>query len=278
MKHRLPTAAALLDLAHIGTVQLVLEGHADVRAFRSVDEVQESIRRGHAHALVISTARLMNGDGRRVAKLLAKYPETPVIAWAHKERTRDELLRTGHACGLAGARTIVHAEGNVRGLREALANVSADDPFVTEALHAIEEPSGTAGWRKFAAAIFVPETVTIRALSKEIGITASTLMSRFWRAGLPAPKVYLAAVRLMRVARLMENRSLSIADVSLRLWFSSPQSMGRHIKELTGLTADAFRNQFDGAALRDQLVAGLINPYRDALRSFDPLRSHNTGA
>ena len=60
-------------------------------------------------------------------------------------------------------------------------------------------------------------------------------MSRFARAGLPSPKNYLAAIRLLHAAFLFETAGLSVADVAYRLEYSSPQSFGRHLRAMLGL-------------------------------------------
>ena len=68
-----------------------------------------------------------------------------------------------------------------------------------------------------------PKLSTVRQLSVQLGVLPSTLMSRFFRSGLPAPKRYLAEARLVRAARLFENPGFSIANVANHLDYSSPQ-------------------------------------------------------
>ena len=52
--------------------------------------------------------------------------------------------------------------------------------------------------RQFFDALFKapPRTSTVRELARTLGVLPSTLMSRFFRARLPAPKRYLAYARL----------------------------------------------------------------------------------
>jgi hypothetical protein len=96
-------------------------------------------------------------------------------------------------------------------------------------------------------------------------------MSRFFRLRLPAPKKYLAYARLVHAARLFENPGLSIANVANHLDYSSPQSFGRHVRSLLGLTATAFRQQYDGEGMLDQFRTRLVIPYLTTLRLFDPV-------
>ena len=89
-----------------------------------------------------------------------------------------------------------------------------------------------------------PDVPTVTALAAQLSVRPSTLMSRFARAGLPSPKNYLAAVRLLHAAFLFETSGLSVADVAYRLEYSSPQSFGRHLRAMLGLTAMEFRRRF----------------------------------
>ena len=79
-----------------------------------------------------------------------------------------------------------------------------------------------------------PETPTVTALAQQLSVRPSTLMSRFARAGLPSPKNYLAAIRLLHAAFLFETAGLSVADVAYRLEYTSPQSFGRHLRAMLG--------------------------------------------
>jgi AraC-like DNA-binding protein len=112
---------------------------------------------------------------------------------------------------------------------------------------------------------------TVRALSAELRVVPSTLMSRFFRARLPAPKRYLATARLVQAARLFENPGLSVANIADHLEYSSPQSFGRHVKTMVGLTATMFRQRYDGEGMLGRFREELVLPYLDVLRHFSPL-------
>jgi len=96
-------------------------------------------------------------------------------------------------------------------------------------------------------------------------------MSRFARAGLPSPKNYLAAVRLLHASYLFEATGLSVADVSYRLEYSSPQSFGRHLRAMLGITALEFRKRFPFPMALQRFVELMILPYRDVWIMFHPL-------
>ena len=127
-------------------------------------------------------------------------------------------------------------------------------------------------WRFFETLFLCPPRVSnVRLLSRHLGVLPSTLMSRFFRAGLPAPKRYLAMVRMVRAARLFENSGFSIANVAYHLEFSSPQSFGRHVRTLLHMTAGDFRHQYDGMGMFERFRQELILPYLSVLRALRPL-------
>jgi AraC-like DNA-binding protein len=127
-------------------------------------------------------------------------------------------------------------------------------------------------WRFFEALFLAPPRMsTVRALSIQLGVLPSTLMSRFFRAGLPAPKRYLAEARLIRAARLFENPGFSIANVANHLDYSSPQSFGRHVRTLLHITAGEFRRQYDGESMLRHFRETLVLPHLITLRRLRPL-------
>jgi len=138
---------------------------------------------------------------------------------------------------------------------------------------ALEE--GTGDVRAFfeAVARLAPVLSTVRRLARQLRICSSTLMSRFYRADLPSPKTYLAGMRLVHAAYLFANPGLSVADVAYRLDYSSPQSFGRHLKAMLGVTAGEFRRRFPFEVSLERYVDLLITPYRETLRAFCPLNA-----
>jgi AraC-like DNA-binding protein len=80
--------------------------------------------------------------------------------------------------------------------------------------------------------------------------------------------------RLARAARLFENSGLSVSNVATHLEYSSPQSFGRHVRTLLGLTAVGFRSGTTGRECSSGFRSDLVRPHAPRLRAFDPLRAH----
>ena len=103
-------------------------------------------------------------------------------------------------------------------------------------------------------------------------------MSRFSRAGLPSPKNYLSAIRLLHAAYLFEASGLSVADVAYRLEYSSPQSFGRHLRAMLGVTALEVRRRFPVPVALERFVELMVEPYREVWRDFHPVAGVQIGS
>ena len=125
--------------------------------------------------------------------------------------------------------------------------------------------------REVFCAAFAPRTRSAKQLAAALGVHPSTLMSRFYRAGLPSPKTYVTYVRLVWAAHLGESPALSIGDIADRLQASSPQSFSRTVRSVLALTPGELRRGYDGGAMLERFRDQLIAPYRETLRTFDPL-------
>src|SRR5205809_5936851 len=158
-------------------------------------------------------------------------------------------------------RNILASQGSSDLQRSALSQISLDLPGVPKDC-----------WRFFELLFDPsPKISTVRQLARHLNILPSTLMSRFFRARLPAPKRYLSLARLIRAARLFENPGLSVARVANHLDYSSPQSFGRHVRTVMDMTAVEFRRRFDGESMLRHFRTALVLPYLDALRRLKPL-------
>ena len=104
-----------------------------------------------------------------------------------------------------------------------------------------------------------------------LGVIPSTLMSRFVRARLPAPKFYLSMARLVCAARMFENPGLSVTLVANELDYSSPQAFGQPLATMLRLTALEFREQLRWRGMlqhfRDELILPHLPRLRRSIRS-----------
>ena len=183
----------------------------------------------------------------------------------------EALLRLG----ATGVRHVVDATDAAgwRRLREVLGAPPAEraQAILSPVMAALGPISS--GSRRFWEELVrtAPETTTVRRLAKALSITPSTFVSRFVRTGLPSPKDHLVAVRLCHAAKLFDDGDLTIADVAYRLDYASPQSFGRHLRVVLGITPSEFRSRFPFCAVLQRFLDQFVTPYRPTWQTFRPL-------
>jgi AraC-like DNA-binding protein len=196
-----------------------------------------------------------------VALLTHLEPQTAQTVLTLGRSGVQQLIDVRQAAGWNELRSILTASQGKGIERQALAELTSDLASVAgDCWHFFETLFGCP-----------PDVSTVRMLARRLDVVPSTLMSRFFRAGLPTPKRYLAMARLTRAASLFENSGLSVANVSNHLDYSSPQSFGRHVRTLLAITAVEFRQRYDGEGMLYRFRHELVIPHLAQLRVFHPL-------
>jgi AraC-like DNA-binding protein len=231
------------------------------------------VRETPVDAVVLSVHRCGHADTEAIRHLVRAFPGVPAVALVSRpdSSAAEALLRLG-ASGVSAVIDVTAPEG-WRRLRH-LVSEPATRPAARILGPLFEHlPSLPEDARIFLEALvrLAPGTPTVRALSRALGVQPSTLMSRFGRAHLPSAKRYLAAVRLLYAAQYLESGGLSIADVAYRLECSSPQSFGRHVRSLLGITCSEFRRRFPFPVAQERFLRVMVDPYRDNWAGFHPL-------
>ncbi|HEX3275368.1 MAG TPA: helix-turn-helix transcriptional regulator [Gemmatimonadales bacterium] len=268
-----PTVAAVLMPGERSRVDAAGSGLFAVLHRDSIPDAVRAVRERPVDAVLLSVHRCSPDQMDVLGHLVREFPSIPTVALVsqHDPGAIEMLLRLG----ASGVREVVDVTspagwGRLRQVvgRPATRAVSRIQQPILEAI--AEAPPDA---RLFVEAMIrlAPEVPTVTALAQQLSVRPSTLMSRFARAGLPSPKNYLAAIRLLHAAFLFETSGLSVADVAYRLEYSSPQSFGRHLRAMLGLTAVEFRHRFPFPVALERFVALLMEPYRETWRSFHPL-------
>lgn len=267
------TVAAVLTPGERQRVDAAGNGIFAVVHRDSVPDAVRVVRERAVDAVLVSVHRCVPEQIAAVGRLVRDFPGIPTVALVsqHNAGATEMLLRLG-ASGVRQVVDVTVPAGWAQ-LRQVVGQPA------TRAVARIQGPILEAlGEAPRDARLFVevmvrlaPETPTVRKLSERLHVRPSTLMSRFSRAGLPSPKNYLAAVRLLHAAHLFEAGGLSVADVSYRLEYSSPQSFGRHLRTMLGITSSEFRQRFPFPLALDRFIALMLMPYRKTWEEFHPL-------
>lgn len=269
---RTPVSTILTPLER-SRVDAAAQGLCSALHRESLDEVMLDLRDQKASLVLISVTKYGSQSSSRVAAMVREFPRIPAVALLTETQTSTPHATL--ALGQLGIRTLVDArmptgwqtlrnllasQGSNDLQRSALSQISLDLPGVTNDC-----------WRFFELLFDPsPRISTVRQLARQMNILPSTLMSRFFRAKLPAPKRYLSLSRLIRAARLFENPGLSVARIANHLDYSSPQSFGRHVRTVMKMSPVKFRSTYDGQGMLQYFRSELILPYADTLRTFRP--------
>ena len=262
-----PVERQRVDAAGSGVFAVV---HRD-----SVPEAVRVVRERPVDAVLVSVHRCAPEQVDAVGHLVRDFPGIPTVALLseHDPQATEMLLRFG-ASGVRQVVDVTFPAGWSR-LREAVAQPATRSAARIQGpvLEALRDAPPDA--RLFIEGLvrLAPVTPTVRRLSAQLHVRPSTLMSRFARAGLPSPKNYLAAVRLLHAAHLFESGGLSVADVAYRLEYSSPQSFGRHLRTMLGITSSEFRSRFPFPLAVERFIDLMITPYEPIWVAFHPLSS-----
>ncbi len=269
------TVATLLKPGERSRLDAAAQGSFAAYHARNVGDAVRAVREKAVRTVLVSPHYVSDRDLSHVGQLVRGFPgvSTVAVVSQHDAVSSQRLLELG-AHGVSQLLDLSRREG-WRRLREIVSHPTSPSAarILSHVLPALGSPTRDC---RVVFEVFVrlaPELTTVRALTDRLGITSSTFMSRFFRAGLPSPKTYLGATRLLYAADLLETPGLSIAEVAYRLEYSSPQSFGRHLRTVLGLTASEYRRRYSFQRSRDDFVRRLILPYQDTFRVFHPLDS-----
>lgn len=243
----------------------------------SLDEVRRDLRDQSATAVLLSLACCTPRDAIRMAAILREHPRIPMMGLVtNADRVHPQSLLS---LGRSGMRIVIDAResGGWHLLRETVATAERGSFTVDSAIADLRQVLLAAGTDclELLELFFTakPSLHSVRKLSVQVGLHPGTLMSRFQRAGLPPLKRYLDLANLVRAAHRLEDARRSIADVAVSLEYSSPQSFGRHVTLVLGLTASRFRATYDCEGMYRKFCEELVLPFHAQLIAFRPLRA-----
>jgi AraC-like DNA-binding protein len=269
-----PTVAAVLTPAERASLDAASIGCFAVLHRNSVPEAVRAVRERAVDAVLLSVHHCAGERTDVVDQLVRGFPGVPTLALVtrHDAVASETLLRLG-ATGIQQVVDVTAAPGWAR-LRQLVAEPATRGAarILAPLLAALPElpPDGRVYLEVLVR--LAPETTAVRALARRFQLKASTMMSRFARAGLPSPKTYLAALRLLYASQYFEGGLRSVSDVAYRLDCSSPQSFGRTLRAMLGITPGEFRRRFPFPVALDRFLAQLVLPYAAVWARFHPLR------
>ncbi len=268
-----PTVAAVVSPVERPSLDAAAIGCFSILHRSSVPEAVRAVRERVVDAVLLSAYHCSEERSDHVDELIRNFPGVPTVALVtrHDPRISETLLRLG----ATGVRQVVDvtAPTGWRRLRQLVAEPATRGAARILAPMLAALPDLPSDARLFLEVLvrLAPDTPAVRTIAVKLQQKPSTLMSRFVRAELPSPKTYLAAVRLLYAAQYFEGGGRSVSDVAYRLDCSSPQSFGRTLRAMLGITPSEFRRRYPFPAAIHHFLENLVTPYRKTWAGFHPL-------
>jgi AraC-like DNA-binding protein len=269
------TIAAVVSTVERAGLEAAGAGCFSVVHRATLPDALRVVRERPVDAVVFSVHECGRTEMDQVDHLVRRFPDIPTVALVTRaDPGASELLLRLGATGIRHVVDVTNPTGWARLRHLLLAPVSRPAARIMARVFEVltDLPPDT---RLFVELMIrlAPTTPAARRLAHHARMRPSTLMSRFARAGLPSPKNYVAAIRLLYAAQLFESEGLSVSDVAYRLECSSPQSFGRHLRAMMGLTPGEFRRRFSFEKALARFVELLVVPYVGQWRAFHPIGS-----
>ena len=272
--HEKATVATVLEPGMRPRLDAAAVGHFSTLHAESLPDALQTVRERPVHAILVSPKAVGQDELPLVNSLVAQFPGVPAVAVVSEDGpvASERLLQLG-ACGVRHMVDLRNRDGwhKLRGL---IAHIGGDPTgqILGHVIPALGEPTEQTRYFFEQLVRVAPSICTAKGLAVWLRVNPTTFCSRFYRAGLPSPKRYLVATRLLYAATFLRVPGLSIQDVAYRLEYSSAQSFGRHVRTVAGVTPAEFRRRFTLKVALEDYTARLVVPFQTSFRSFNPLQ------
>src|SRR5712692_5483187 len=188
---------------------------------------------------------LLSGEARaqEIERLRVLFPSLPLILYTTLTAPSAAVLLSLGRCGIRHVvfsryddhPTHLHqvlAEEEPRSASRQLLDQLADAfaPLPSELRWVLEEALRTPG-----------EVQTVGQVAARARVDRRTCERWFVRVGLPSPRHFLAAARVLFAHRLLQDPGFTVEDVSERLGYAQVKTLQQHARAYLGLTAGEMR-------------------------------------
>ncbi|HEV8400158.1 MAG TPA: helix-turn-helix domain-containing protein [Gemmatimonadales bacterium] len=253
--------AAVPDIQYHKLRRAVAERFSVAHA-HSWDGVLDSIRSRPVEIAVVDPLLSGAPRGQEIERLRVLFPSLPLILYtALTPQVAAVLLGLGQR----GIRHVVFArfDDHPERLREVVEREemhAASHQMLGQLAAALAPLPREMRW-VLEDVLRTPGTVlTIQQFAARARVDRGTCARWFARAGLPSPRHFLAATRVLYAHRLLQDPGFTIEDVAQRLGYAQAKTLQQHARAYLGLTAGEMRLSLtpDDAALR--ILGGVLAP------------------
>lgn len=213
---------------------LLRAGHPEEDVVLDPGLAEEALTFGYPRVVVCAQAE----GGCTAMPWVEKAPPVVVLPSSLLERWEEERRNDPQA-----AAHIEWMAGRIRGM---VGQEAWEVSWVDRALSDLGRAAGMplpAALRAFARRVmeFPSHYDDLHPLAESCGLSRGALKARFRRKGLPSPYAYLRWFRTMAVAYALSDRAVTVAQVAIRLGYTSDGNLCRSMLSLTRLTPTEVR-------------------------------------
>ncbi len=209
---------------------------------------------------------LLSGEARtqEIERLRVLFPSLPLILYTTlTPRTAAVLL----ALGQLGIEHVVFAryDDHPSRLREVLGQEearSASRQLLDQLAAALTPLPSELRWVLEQALRSPGEVQTVGQVAALARVDRRTCERWFTRIGLPSPRHFLAAARVLYAHRLLQDPGFTVEDVAQRLGYAQAKTLQLHARAYLGLTAGEMRLSLSPAEALERLVQRFLTPQR----------------
>ena len=181
--------------------------------------------------------------GQEISRLRLLFPSLPLILYTSLTPDVASVLL---ALGKQGITYVVFArfDDHPARLSEVLrqeSEHSASRQLLAQLAAGLAPVSPDLRWLLEGALHAPDEVQTVQQLAAKANIGRRTCERRFARLGLPSPRHFLAAARVLYAHRLLQDPGFTIEDVAERLGYAQVKTLQQHARNYLGLTAGEMR-------------------------------------
>lgn len=228
----------------------------------SWDEALAAIRGRPVELAVVDP--LLEGvpSANEIERLRVLFPSLPLILYTSlTPRTAAVLL----ALGQRGIRHVVFVryDDHPAHLRDVLTQEGArstSQQLIDQLAWALAPLPSELRWVLEAALRAPADAQTVQQVAARARVDRRTFERWFTRVGLPSPRHFLAAARVLYAHRLLQDPGFTIDDVAQRLGYAQAKTLQLHARTYLGLTAGEMRIALAPEEALERVMRGFLAP------------------
>jgi len=207
------------------------------------DAVLAAIRSRPVELAVVDPLLTGTASDREIERLRVLFPSLPLILYTClTPQTAAVLL----ALGQRGIRHVVFSryDDHPVHLRHVLAQEEArstSQQLLDQFAWALSPLPSELRWVVEEVLRAPAELQTVQQVAARARVDRRTFERWFMRVGLPSPRHFLAAARVLYAHRLLQDPGFTIEDVAVRLGYAQTKTLQLHARTYLGLTAGEMR-------------------------------------